>query len=117
MRHGQTYGRAFDAILDAPEERGAGICVQVGGQTVVDLWAGVADYQSQCASSPPTTLAGGLITNPKSIDAMASLCAPAVVADAHNGRPEHYLCRSFDVPLQRSVDVLSIRPRKKSPTQ
>lgn len=34
---------AFEALFDDPQERGAGLCVQVGGETVVDLWAGVAD--------------------------------------------------------------------------
>mgnify|MGYP006913090141 FL=1 len=28
---------AFEAMFDDPQERGAGLCVQVGGQTVVDL--------------------------------------------------------------------------------
>ncbi|APC21679.1 EstA family serine hydrolase [Pseudomonas protegens] len=36
---------AFEAMFDDPQERGAGLCVQVGGQTVVDLWAGVADLE------------------------------------------------------------------------
>ncbi|TRX75767.1 serine hydrolase domain-containing protein [Pseudomonas mangiferae] len=33
---------AFAALFDDPQARGAALCVQVGGETVVDLWAGVA---------------------------------------------------------------------------
>ena len=41
----EAVKRAFEAIFDDPQERGAGLCVQVGGETVVDLWAGVADLE------------------------------------------------------------------------
>ncbi|PKM26471.1 MAG: EstA family serine hydrolase [Gammaproteobacteria bacterium HGW-Gammaproteobacteria-13] len=34
---------AFAALFEEPQERGMALCVQVGGETVVDLWAGVAD--------------------------------------------------------------------------
>jgi CubicO group peptidase (beta-lactamase class C family) len=34
---------AFAALFDEPQERGMALCVQVAGETVVDLWAGVAD--------------------------------------------------------------------------
>ena len=34
---------AFAALFDNPNERGAALCIQVGGETVVDLWAGHAD--------------------------------------------------------------------------
>lgn len=34
---------AFAALFDNPQERGAALCVQVGGETVIDLWAGTAD--------------------------------------------------------------------------
>ncbi|OBY92918.1 EstA family serine hydrolase [Pseudomonas sp. AU11447] len=33
---------AFSALFEDPQERGAALCVQVGGETVVDLWAGSA---------------------------------------------------------------------------
>ena len=36
---------AFGALFDGTQQRGAGLCVQIGGETVVDLWAGVADNQ------------------------------------------------------------------------
>lgn len=35
--------QAFAAILDEPHERGGGVCIQVGGKTVVDIWGGVKD--------------------------------------------------------------------------
>lgn len=41
----EAVQQAFEAIFDDPQERGAGVCVQVGGETVVDLWAGVADAE------------------------------------------------------------------------
>lgn len=34
---------AFAALFSEPQQRGGGLCVQVGGQTVLDIWAGVAD--------------------------------------------------------------------------
>ncbi|WEX00615.1 serine hydrolase [Pseudomonas nitroreducens] len=33
---------AFSALFEDPQERGAALCIQVGGETVVDLWAGSA---------------------------------------------------------------------------
>nr|WP_256355656.1 serine hydrolase domain-containing protein [Pseudomonas sp. PDM29] len=30
-------------MFDDPQERGAALCIQVGGETVLDLWAGTAD--------------------------------------------------------------------------
>eukprot|EP00659_Diplonema_papillatum_P013992 gene13992-21405_t len=40
-----TYSvrEAFAALFDDPQERGAALCIQIGGETVVDLWAGTAD--------------------------------------------------------------------------
>lgn len=34
---------AFGRLFEQSSQRGAALCVQVGGETVVDLWAGVAD--------------------------------------------------------------------------
>ncbi|WP_426140556.1 serine hydrolase domain-containing protein [Pseudomonas sp. DWP3-1-2] len=39
----EAVREAFAAIFDDPQERGAALCIQVGGETVVDLWAGTAD--------------------------------------------------------------------------
>ncbi|MCP1622576.1 serine hydrolase domain-containing protein [Pseudomonas nitroreducens] len=33
---------AFSALFEDPQERGAALCIQLGGETVVDLWAGSA---------------------------------------------------------------------------
>ena len=38
---------AFGALFDGTQQRGAALCVQIGGETVVDLWAGVADNQGE----------------------------------------------------------------------
>lgn len=38
---------AFAELFDDPQERGAALCVQVGGETVLDLWAGMADRDGQ----------------------------------------------------------------------
>lgn len=38
---------AFAALFEEPQERGMALCVQVGGETVLDLWAGVADKDGQ----------------------------------------------------------------------
>lgn len=38
---------AFAALFEEPQERGMALCVQIGGETVVDLWAGVADKDGQ----------------------------------------------------------------------
>ena len=53
----------FEAVKDAfadffadPQERGAALCVQVGGETVVDIWAGVADKDGQQAWHSDTVL-------------------------------------------------------------
>ncbi len=47
---------AFAALFDDPQERGAALCVQVGGETVVDIWAGVADKDGQKAWHSDTIL-------------------------------------------------------------
>ncbi len=39
----EAVREAFAALFDDQQERGAALCIQVGGQTVVDLWAGTAD--------------------------------------------------------------------------
>lgn len=47
---------AFAALFDDPQERGMALCVQIGGETVVDLWAGVADKEGQQAWHSDTLL-------------------------------------------------------------
>lgn len=47
---------AFAALFDDPQERGAALCVQVGGETVLDLWAGTADKDGSEAWHTDTIL-------------------------------------------------------------
>jgi len=39
----EAVREAFAALFEDPQERGAALCIQIGGETVVDLWAGTAD--------------------------------------------------------------------------
>ena len=47
---------AFAALFENPQERGMALCVKVGGETVVDLWAGVMDREGQQAWHSDTIL-------------------------------------------------------------
>ncbi|WP_342244244.1 serine hydrolase domain-containing protein [Pseudomonas sp. OTU5201] len=47
---------AFAELFADPQERGAALCVQVGGETVLDVWAGVADKDGQEAWHSDTIL-------------------------------------------------------------
>jgi CubicO group peptidase (beta-lactamase class C family) len=39
----EAVREAFAALFDDPQERGGALCIQIGGETVLDLWAGTAD--------------------------------------------------------------------------
>jgi CubicO group peptidase (beta-lactamase class C family) len=39
----EAVREAFAALFDDPQERGAALCIQIGGETVLDLWAGTTD--------------------------------------------------------------------------
>ncbi|WP_144935278.1 serine hydrolase domain-containing protein [Pseudomonas alabamensis] len=39
----EAVREAFAALFDDPQARGAALCIQVGGEVVIDLWAGTAD--------------------------------------------------------------------------
>ena len=39
----EAVREAFAALFDNSQERGAALCIQIGGETVLDLWAGTAD--------------------------------------------------------------------------
>ncbi len=39
----EAVREAFAQLMAGPQERGAALCIQVGGETVLDLWAGTAD--------------------------------------------------------------------------
>lgn len=41
----EAVQQAFEDMFDDPQERGAGLCVQVDGERVIDLWAGMADQE------------------------------------------------------------------------
>ncbi|MGP0170649.1 serine hydrolase domain-containing protein [Pseudomonas sp. NCHU5208] len=45
----EAVKEAFASLFDDPQERGAALCIQVGGETVVDIWAGVMDKDGQQA--------------------------------------------------------------------
>lgn len=65
----EAVQQAFESFFDDSYERGGGVCVQISGETVVDLWAGVADLAGEqpwqhdtlvntyCAIKPITAIA------------------------------------------------------------
>ncbi|VXC44020.1 EstA family serine hydrolase [Pseudomonas sp. 8AS] len=62
---------AFAELFNDPQERGAALCVQIGGDTVVDLWAGVADKDGEQAWHSDTIL--NLFSCTKAVAAVAAL--------------------------------------------
>lgn len=52
----EAVKEAFAALFDDPQERGMALCVQVGGETVLDIWAGTADKEGQQAWHSDTIL-------------------------------------------------------------
>ena len=52
----EAVKEAFTALFDDPQERGMALCVQVGGETVLDIWAGTADKDGQQAWHSDTIL-------------------------------------------------------------
>ncbi|WP_213879985.1 serine hydrolase domain-containing protein [Pseudomonas sp. dw_358] len=62
---------AFAALFDDPQERGAGLCVQIGGETVLDLWAGTCDKEGTEAWHTDTIL--NLFSCTKTFTAVAVL--------------------------------------------
>ena len=43
----EAVREAFADLFNDPQERGAALCIQIGGDTVVDLWAGTADKDGE----------------------------------------------------------------------
>ena len=43
----ETVREAFAELFNDPQERGAALCVQIAGETVLDVWAGTADKDGQ----------------------------------------------------------------------
>ncbi|WP_394559074.1 serine hydrolase domain-containing protein [Aquipseudomonas alcaligenes] len=62
---------AFVELFDDPQERGAALCVQIGGETVVDIWAGTADKDGAEAWHTDTIL--NLFSCTKTFAAVAAL--------------------------------------------
>src|SRR5690606_15931327 len=62
---------AFATLFDHPGERGAALCVQIAGKTVVDLWAGPADRDGQEMWQQDTLL--NLFSCTKTFAAVATL--------------------------------------------
>src|SRR5690606_21841021 len=62
---------AFATLFDHPGERGAALCVQIAGETVVDLWAGPADRDGQEMWQQDTLL--NLFSCTKTFAAVATL--------------------------------------------
>lgn len=52
----EAVREAFAALFDNHQERGAALCIQIGGETVVDLWAGTADKDGAQAWHSDTIL-------------------------------------------------------------
>ena len=43
----EAVREAFAELFNDPQERGAALCVQIAGETVLDVWAGTADKDGQ----------------------------------------------------------------------
>lgn len=67
----ETLREAFAELFSNTQERGAALCVQVGGETVVDLWAGTADKDGDQAWHSDTIL--NLFSCTKPFAAVAAL--------------------------------------------
>ncbi len=62
---------AFAELFNDPQERGAALCVQIHGETVLDLWAGVADKDGEQAWHSDTL--ANLFSCTKTFSAVAAL--------------------------------------------
>ena len=67
----EAVREAFATLFDGPQERGAAVCIQIGGETVVDLWAGTADKDGAEAWHSDTIL--NLFSCTKPFAAVAAL--------------------------------------------
>ncbi|MEG0859076.1 MAG: serine hydrolase domain-containing protein [Pseudomonas sp.] len=112
----EAVQQAFEAIFDDPQERGGGVCVQVGGETVVDLWAGVADLagntpwqrntlvNAYCAIKPITAVAALMLVEEGKLDLDVPISTywPAF---AQGGKERitlrHVLCHTSGIPALR----------------
>lgn len=67
----EAVKEAFAALFNDPQERGAALCVQIDGETVLDLWAGVADKEGEQAWHSDTL--ANLFSCTKTFTAVAAL--------------------------------------------
>lgn len=67
----EAVREAFVALFDDPQERGAALCIQIGGEAVVDLWAGTADKDGAQAWHSDTIV--NLFSCTKTFTAVAAL--------------------------------------------
>ena len=67
----EALKEAFAELFADPQERGAALCVQIGGETVVDIWAGTADKDGAEAWHSDTIL--NLFSCTKTFAAVAAL--------------------------------------------
>ena len=67
----EAVKEAFAELFNDPQERGAALCVQIDGETVLDLWAGVADKDGEQAWHSDTL--ANLFSCTKTFTAVAAL--------------------------------------------
>ncbi len=67
----EALKEAFAELFTDSQERGAALCVQIGGETVVDIWAGTADKDGSEAWHSDTIL--NLFSCTKTFAAVAAL--------------------------------------------
>ncbi|HSC83010.1 MAG TPA: serine hydrolase domain-containing protein [Pseudomonas sp.] len=67
----ETLKDAFVDLFADPQERGAALCIQIGGETVVDIWAGTADKDGEQAWHSDTIL--NLFSCTKTFAAVAAM--------------------------------------------
>ncbi|AYC33830.1 class A beta-lactamase-related serine hydrolase [Pseudomonas cavernae] len=67
----EAVKEVFASLFDNSQERGAALCVQVGGETLVDLWAGSADKDGAEAWQSDTLV--NLFSCTKTFAAVAAL--------------------------------------------
>lgn len=109
---------AFGALFDGTQQRGAGLCVQIGGETVVDLWAGVADNQGEqvwhgdtvvnlfsCTKTFTAVTALQLVAEGKlQLDApVANYWPEFAAAGKHNITLRQLLCHKAGLPALRDI--------------
>jgi CubicO group peptidase (beta-lactamase class C family) len=109
---------AFAALFDDRQERGAALCVQVNGQTVIDLWAGTSDKDGSeawhsdtlvnlfsCTKTFTAVAVLQLAAEGKlSLDAPVALYWPAFAAQGKAGvTVRQLLCHRAGLPALRQL--------------